>query len=355
MIYPRLSYRSSLIALAFPLLAPLYASPASAAVVTVNCGAGGAVQPLLDAAAPGAEVELYLSGTCTENIRVRAGIGLTIAGATGATIVQANANQPLLRVNGRATLTGLALKGAFVTSELVNVSNLARALFTRVEVSAPQASQGILVFNQSSLELTNSSVTGGTDSAIRVSAGSTLQLTADTSSPSPAVTVTVSAVNANDLSCEAGTVQIASNGSAAAVNLQGGVHGIYAHDCDVIMRSNGGLARIINTKNMAIRQRGGNVSLVRMTITGNQGGAAEVNYGSMEISGSAIGGNGSGLFAKTGASIAINSFDGINTLSGTSLFSCYQNGRIFADRVEGTIQPAPAASNCLMIGGAVTH
>ena len=72
-----------------------------AATVNVDCGAGGAVGPILNALKTGDVV--LVQGTCQENILIRAQLqDVTLDGQHKATIKARDPSQPAIQVLGRA-------------------------------------------------------------------------------------------------------------------------------------------------------------------------------------------------------------------------------------------------------------
>lgn len=332
-----------------------FSTAANATAFNVNCTTGGKIQPIIDSATPGDFLDIALTGVCAENVSVYSNMFVQITGKTGAGITQLDPAKPLLRINGHAWLIKLNLSSTQVTNELIQVSDMADAWIAGSKITDTQAGQLIHVFNNSNLGITNDIVSGGTDAAIEVSEGGNLQVTADSNSPGTAATIVTGVTGGNVIGCEGGSARVATDGAAGSVTLKRGDHGIYARDCNVNVRSNSGPVNITLTRSAGIRQRGGNVSLVGATITGNIGTGVEVNYGGMEITGSTIGSNGSGSVAKSGGTIAFNNLNGINTLTDAPPFTCYQNGLLYVDQIAGVITPTPAASNCLVVGGAIKH
>ena len=196
---------------------------AIAAPVNVNCTTGGKIQPVIDAAAPGSFVDIVVTGTCNENVNIYPTSVVQIESSTGAIMNQQSGGAPLVKVNGRAWLIGLKLNSSLVTNEVVQVSDLAYALIASSTVTGAQASQLIHVWDESFLEVGNSTISGGTDAAIGVSEGAALQVVGDPGLPgTPNTVVSTLGPIANVIGCEAGNVRIATNSSVGSVILQHG-------------------------------------------------------------------------------------------------------------------------------------
>ena len=128
------------------------AVPTSAAKVTVDCNAGGAVGPELAKLTPG-DV-LLVQGTCRENVLIHSAInGITLDGQGKATISALDARQPAIQVLGREiTIKGFTVTGGFFgvavnrgATALLDHNTIEGAAHSGVEVS--QNSFGRVVNN----------------------------------------------------------------------------------------------------------------------------------------------------------------------------------------------------------------
>jgi len=352
----RAGARAKLIGLAAFALG-LLTGPAAADSFTVDCPTesiadaidGGSGRPSVD------PLRLRVTGTCTENIVIPPGRIVEIVGQSGAVLRPRSAGAPALRVLGRALLKGLTVTSSSPGPDiLIRVEPLGYLHINASEVASEQSRVLLAAYGGSVVTVINSTVTGGTEAAVQIgdnAHGYIIATAGKTTKISNPETLGGQAVG-----CWGGSLRVQAEGASSSVVIGPSVAGIAARGCHAVIGDPGkhdGIVRITGAKFAGIFAKSGDsFSLVQAHVTGNEGRAIDVTAGVMEIDRSIIRGNGAGLAANRGALIVFNDIYGPSQVTGDNPYSCYQDGRIYAD--PGHIVGGES-TKCLTVGGQTVH
>jgi hypothetical protein len=334
----------------------LFAGSALAEVMPIHCPTDS-ISGAIAAAQAGSgrpyseSLSLRISGTCTENVVVPAGLTVELLGSSDAVLRPASAEEAALIVRGRGLIRNLLIRSGSPTPDtLVRVEHLAYLRIDGSEIASTAARLLVQAYGSSVVDIINSAVAGGTESAVEISNNSHAFIIAtngqETTISNPET------AGGQAVGCWGGSLRVEAQGRSSSVRIGPSFVGIASRGCNSVVGGHGpgaGSVRITGTRFVGIFAKSGDqFSLVQTHVTGNEGRAIEVTAGVMEIDASVVRRNGSGLLAKRGGLIIFNDIYGKNEVGGPEPYSCYQGGRIYADR--GYIEGAEP-TKCLTIGG----
>lgn len=204
---------------------------------------------------------------------------------------------------------------------------------------------------QGALNLTNSTVTGGTDSAVQTNGGGSLNIRAD-GSQSGAGTV-INGGTGHGVACFDSMLTITSVNGGTVLVRKAQDDGLHAQACLVRAETLGSTSRLItfnsngsaNGENVFVKNS--QVTFKSVAITNSPGNSIYMPGGSLAMTGSASTGNATGPIPSNGASVILESWGGANTMADKATqYGCSRGGRIYVE--PNAVSPLPAASTCVV-------
>jgi hypothetical protein len=328
-----------------------------ASATTVKCGSGQTISDAITKLKPSLNYQqLTVTGACTENVTVPPNLALALIGSKGASLAPANANEATITSNGKLFIQGFTITGGSFTAIF---SNAGGWVTVAGDIVTGGTGAGLQISDNAGGIVQNSSIVTSGYSAISLYAGGQLEI--DGVAPIGSLTGTTITGAQVGISCGIGSIQLAASGGPILItgNAQ---NGIYSRGCSVnSYASNGETITITNNKGDGIYAAPGtSMQLTDLAVTNNGGAGVHVNEGGgvefgggMTITGNAS----SAIYASKGAVLNFYGYAGVNTVTEPQgntnvLFSCYQNGQIYADQISGVITPPPTQQNigCLQVG-----
>ncbi|MCB1378078.1 MAG: hypothetical protein KDK89_06895 [Alphaproteobacteria bacterium] len=333
----------------------VHSAGASAATVNVVCPSNS-IQAAIDAATLAEPLILNVAGTCAESVHVPKGMIVTINGVASAVLKPASGQPTALKVEGQAELRNFSVvSNGGSDGALVQIGDLAHVLIEDSTLLSTVANLVVQAYSNSVVVIGNSTVSGGKESAVEISNNSLAYIFA--SADRTTVIKNAGTTFGQAIGCWQGQLTISSDAPTAKVIIgPSGRAGISARGCQSRIGgfgSGSGVTRFTGAADVAIETKSGDsFYIINTTIAGNAGTALRVTAGVAELDQVTIASNGKGLEANRDATIYFNRIEGSSVVNGPTKYSCYQGGKIFAE--AGTIFNG-VATNCLKIGGGVTH
>jgi hypothetical protein len=324
---------------------------AYAATVSVNCAKAQTIGAALAANSPAnGGLTLLVSGTCTEDVVINRFSGVTIQGNPAATLQPVHATDSVVTANTRLILNSVAIAGGATG---IAVGPHAYVTIEKSEITG--TGTGVNAWDNSSLDLTDSTIATTGSYGIISGLGSTVAIRADNGD------VTEITGAQTGVFCSSGKLNLTTAGSGSILIEKNKRLGLQPWDCGVQTYNPSGT--IIITGNgtagsygAGIEQRGGFAILNSVQILNSAGFAAinaSLNAG-VQLNNVTITGNVAGISTNQAAIVQFVSYNGVSTVknNGSAVFSCYQGGQIFVDKLAN-ITPAPTAAQlgCLHVGG----
>jgi hypothetical protein len=345
--------KSFLSILSFGLLAAT--SSSFAATATVNCPAQSINAAITSFFSPNGttprweKLTLRVSGTCTENVQILPFREVELVANGTATLQPQFALQPVLHVQGRGLIRGFRVRSAKPTGFPEGLIQVGAYGFLRIEFADIQSTTATVLvqtYHTSTVEIRNSLIAGGTDSAVQTTNNSHAFIYAEGEG-----TTRIRNAASDAISCYQGSLIVWAIGASSKVIIGPSERGISSENCTARIGGfdeDAGLVHIIGATDAAINaDSGDSYTLYQTRLAGNPGAAVELTNGTMRIGTSAIGNNGSGLHSDSGATIDFqNDYGPSNVFQSAYPYNCYQGGRIYADPGDIT----GASEYCLQVG-----
>jgi hypothetical protein len=324
----------------------------AAQTVNVDCAKGQTISAALAANSPAkGPLTLLVRGTCTEDVFVDRFSGVTIEGNPLATIRPAHAVDVTVGAASPVTLDNVEIAGGSIG---IFVGPHTYLQLQHSKVTGKGA--GVDVSDNSSLDVTDSTIATTGAYGIQSGLGSTVQILADQGN-----TTEVTGAQ-QGVSCGYSTLELFTAGNGTILidkNTQVGVNDFV---CNLQASNPRGRIQIAaNGKTGAygagLAQAGGAAILYSVEIVNSAGTAAiiAVLNAAVQLSRVTLTGNVAGISASQGAVVQFTPLIGVSTVkdNGKHPFLCYQGGHIYVDQIAGTIRPPPtkAQQGCLQIGG----
>ncbi len=357
--HPISSALGAMTAALLALAIPATAAPMTAATATVSCPTGS-VQSAINAATPGVETTITVTGTCTENVDVPAGYIIVLQSGTSAGAVQQKlASAPGILVMGRLTLKNFTVKSTLTSSKPVLVATkMGFILINGATLTGTGNTYVAVAWETSTIEMYDTNITGGTGQAllvmenahvyIGVTNAGTYQIKSDNS-------------GAEAIGCYQGNILMLID-AGSTYKIGPATRAFGSNNCVARFgydtSGNTGSIQFSGTDRAVQAKNGDMITISNATLsnTGNSGAAVEEVAGSVTLDKVTVSGTGVGVAAKSGGIVYFRSFSGTSTVSGTAgAFQCYQNGKIYANTsvISGRTTDT-AATDCLVIGGTWT-
>jgi hypothetical protein len=344
--------RARILLAAFGVAATVATAHAAQPPVAVNCAAGHKITDAL-AAHPSSNgtLTLLVSGTCTENVEISRFSPVVIQGHPTATLKPVHPTDTPLSVTSHAVLAGIAIAGGS-TSLSINRRGFVRLIDSKITGTGT----GIFVYDNSSVDVVGSTIATAGSYGIQSGLGSTIFVHADAGD-----TTEISGARFG-IFCNSSKLDLTTTGNGTILISKNKELGIQGFDCGLQTFNPSGAIRITangtaGSYGAGIELRGGVAILNDVQITNSVGfGAinASLNAG-MQLNHVTMTGNVSGVHANQGAIVQFVNFHGASTVksNGTHVFSCFQGGQIYVDKLAGEIIPipTPAQLGCLHVGG----
>lgn len=325
---------------------------ASAATVTVNCAKGQTIAAALAANSPAnGGLTLLVSGTCTEDVNIDRFSGVRIQGSPSATLKPVKATDTVVTANSRLILQSVAIAGGATG---VAVGPHAYVTIANSEITG--TGTGVNVWDNSSLDLNDSTIATTGSYGIQSGLGSTIFVRADSGD-----TTEITGAQTGIL-CGNGKLNLTTAGTGKISIDKNKRQGLELGDCGVQTYNPSGT--IIITANgtaggygAGIELHGGTAFINSVQILNTLGFAA-INASlnaALQLNNVTMTGNVAGVSSNQGAVVQFVSYNGVSTVktNGAKVFSCYQGGQIDVGAIAGNITPAPTAAQmgCLHVGG----
>lgn len=345
----KIFYGGALVAVAVAAMtASAYAQPP----VTVNCAKGQKIADALNSHPSSAgALTLLVNGTCTEDVTISRFSGTTIQGNPTATLRPVHPTDTTITIGSHVTLIDVT-----VISGVRAIADGPRGYVSLENSIVKGPGIGVLVWDDSLLDVIGSTIEATGQYGIQSSQGSTIFIHAD-----PGKTTEITGAEFG-VFCSSAKLFLSTDGNGEILIQKNRQLGLQDFDCGVQTYNPSGTIRIAangakNAYGAGIAQRGGVAILNSVELLNNIGFAAinaTLNAG-VQLNNVTMTGNVAGISANQAAIVQFVSFDGPSTVknNGTNVFQCYQGGQIYVDQIVGTITPTPSKAQlgCLHIGG----
>ena len=342
---------------------------ANAAAIPVTCTTNNpnaisiALATALSTAKLGAYLQFNVTGNCVDYIYIPQGVSASItgsgSGAYGASLSASTSSQPAIAVNGQLTLTGFSVTSSYSTDSVLKVGTGGWLGIYNSSISSNTTNNAVHATNGGTLTIENSIITGAQNSAVEIGQDAYAWIDA-TNNSSTVISYTGNGGQA--IGCWQSVLGIGTTGHGKVTIGPSSAQGISARGCRATIGNSSMLQNsviITGAVQAGIRAKNSDsISLVGAYMHDNPNISIEVSAGTVELDTSTINvpTNGTGLLAQRDGTIYFNHINGngINNVTGTNPYSCYQNGHIYAD---AAYPPSGGASSagCLIIGGSTTH
>jgi hypothetical protein len=326
---------------------------AAQASVTVDCSKGQTIKAAL-AANPAAAggLTILVNGTCIEDVFVSRVSEVTIEGNPTATLRPVHPTDNTVAALSQLELQGISIEGG---STAVYVGPHAYVTIEDSTITGP--GNGVFVWDSSALDTIDSRFATTGAYGIDAGLGSTLNIFADTGK-----TMEVTTAQTAGIFCSSSKINLQTAGSGTILIKNNKGIGIEALDCGTETYNPSGIINISNNgtagKYAAGFEQFGGVSIlntVEISDTIGLGAIYAALNAAMQLNKVTLTGNTAGILANQGATVQFVPYGGVSTVkdNGSAVFSCYQGGQIYVDKIAGTITPTPtkAQLGCLHVGG----
>jgi hypothetical protein len=342
-----------------------FAGQASALTVSVNCPSQS-INAAIAAAFSGAgrppsleKLTINVSGTCSENVVIPVHREVTLQGITNAILQPGTAGLPVLKSIGRGEINNFTIRSSLTVDApggLVQVGDYGYLNIQNTFITSTTVDVLVQAYLTSEVKILNSLISGGVESAVQVSNNSHAFIYAFGGGRTTIRNSSAGDTFRTAIGCYQANLTVWPIGASSTVVIGPSRHGIDSNNCTArigAVEDEDGAVYITGNTIAALSADGGDsYDVRRTTISLNPGSAVEVAAGSLEISGSRIANNGSGLHARRDAVISFTDTNGVNQVIQNERYTCYQGGHIYAD--PGDIVGA-VSTDCLTVGGAETH
>jgi hypothetical protein len=297
------------------LAACFFNTSAEAATYTVNC-ASAKIQPTINAAPAGTPNTITVSGACVENITIPYGKQFTLVGAAGSSLKPKDLTAITIVNNGWLTLLKMNVQSTGTAASLIQTV-FGRTEITASTLKAASVTDLLDTGGSSSLLISNSSITGGTGTAISLTGGATGIIVSDISRPvgtaGPVTTISTGNTTGDAIWCGP-TANLRLRSLAGSTNgvikITNSLNGIDASGCTAEIQNKTGVAdnvTISGMSNNGVFAKNSNLSFWGVRISSNTNKGIGVFASSVLLTASKIYASGSNdISAGFGAQVLFN-------------------------------------------------